>query len=114
MLTLSLFASHSMVVSTLQNRKQPVPKKPFITILATICGHVRTGNSLPYVPTGFFQRGSSAMMTFLRLGFGGSGLVLAGSLVVIFFLKRNFLGPDNLSEATDLSHIVLTAMAGGA
>jgi len=53
------------------------------------------------------------MMTFLGLGFGGSGLVLAGSLVT-FFLKRNFLGPDNLSEATNLSHIVLTAMAGGA
>jgi len=102
-----------MVVSTLHNKNSRFSKKTFILILATICGHVRTGNSLSYVPLGFFQRGSSAMMTFLGLGFGGSGLVLAGSLV-IFFLKRNFLAPDNLSEATNLSHIVLTAMAGGA
>jgi hypothetical protein len=108
MLTLSLFSSHSMVVSTLHNKDGRFPKNR-----SSQSWQRYAVNSLPYVPTGFFQRGSSAMMTFLGLGFGGSGLVLAGSLV-IFFLMRNFLAPDNLSEATNLSHIVLTAMAGGA
>jgi hypothetical protein len=61
---------------------------------------------------GFFQRGSSAMMTFLGLGFGGSGLLLAGSLVIVFspdFFMRNFLRPNrchftrgNLLAATAL------------
>jgi len=34
------------------------------------------------VSVGFFQRGISAMMTFLGLGFGVSIFVLSGSLVI--------------------------------
>ena len=40
-------------------------------------------SSFSYVPIGFFRRGISAMMIFLGLSFGGSGLVLTGSLVII-------------------------------
>jgi hypothetical protein len=35
------------------------------------------------VSVGFFQRGISAMMTFLGLGFGVSIFVLSGSLVIL-------------------------------
>jgi hypothetical protein len=44
------------------------------------------GDVLFSVSAGFFQRGISAMMTFFRLGFGGSKFVLASSLVIVFLL----------------------------
>jgi hypothetical protein len=74
------------------------------------------GDAFISVAVGFFYRGSSAMMTFLVLGFGGSELFLAGSLVIVFLLAfvRNFLVPDNLTNGANLSHIVLAAMAAGA
>jgi hypothetical protein len=41
------------------------------------------GDAFISVAVGFFHRGSSAMMTFLGLGFGVSILVLSGSLVIL-------------------------------
>jgi hypothetical protein len=44
------------------------------------------GDGFFSVSAAFFQRGISAIMTFLVLGFGGSELFLAGSLVIVFLL----------------------------
>jgi hypothetical protein len=57
------------------------------------------------VSAGFFQRGMSAMMTFFGISLGGSELVLAGSLVIVFPLTfyEEFSGPDNLTKAMELS-----------
>jgi hypothetical protein len=40
---LSLFSPLSMVARILQSKKQPIPKKPFITIVATVWGHKQQG-----------------------------------------------------------------------